>query len=72
MHCSMQQQSHYHPFSTGELNNILTAFVVTIFGGTLLKETVRFMLERMQDTEIPKKRCCTESCTQRDEEEDQE
>ena len=30
-------------------------------------------IERMQDTEIPPpKKCCTESCMQRDEEEDQE
>ena len=29
-------------------------------------------IERMQDTEIPKKKRCTESCTLRDEEEDQE
>ena len=28
-------------------------------------------IERMQDTTIPKKRCCTESCMQTDEEEDQ-
>ena len=29
-------------------------------------------IERMQDTAIPKKRCCTESCMQQDEQEDQE
>jgi len=28
-------------------------------------------IERMQDTAIPKKICCTESCMQQDEEEDQ-
>ena len=28
-------------------------------------------IERMQDTAIPKKRCCTVSCMQQDEEEDQ-
>jgi len=28
-------------------------------------------IERMQDTPIPKKRCCTESCMQQDEEEGQ-
>ena len=28
-------------------------------------------IERMQDTAIPQKRCCMESCMQQDEEEDQ-
>ena len=57
-------------------------FVYTMIAGQVSRNTIigSFLvhgisklghIERMQDTAIPK-RCCTESCMQQDEEEDQE